>query len=342
MKRWWKLSAVFLAVAFCLQASARFLPGMGEWYAVHIYPFLVGTIGRISGLAPCSVVEIGLYLCLVLGLIWGIRHIKQPLRILSGTALLVTGLFLIYTLNCGINYYRPPFSAYLDYDTRAASVSDLKKMCYYLTEQVNELVKERDYEAMAGKTDELGVLAMSGLGEEYPQLSGFYPRPKGLLVSEILSVQQLSGIYSPFTIEANYNRDMPTYNIPLTVCHELSHLKGFMREEEANFIGYLACISSESKEFRYGGYLMGWIYAGNSLAKVDMTAYSELYRQLDPRVMEELQENERFWNQYEGKIAETATQMNDTYLKINDQENGVESYGMVTDLMLAYYISTQK
>ncbi|MFR5730890.1 MAG: DUF3810 family protein [Clostridium sp.] len=36
-----------------------------------------------------------------------------------------------------------------------------------------------------------------------------------------------------------------------------------MREDEANFIGYLACVSSENEAFRYSGYLTGWVYAGN-------------------------------------------------------------------------------
>ena len=72
---------------------------------------------------------------------------------------------------------------------------------------------------------------------------------------------------------------MPYYNIPHTICHELSHLKGFMREDEANFIGYLACIGSDSPDFRYSGYLTGWVYAGNALAKADLEAYYGLYGQ---------------------------------------------------------------
>ena len=67
------------------------------------------------------------------------------------------------------------------------------------------------------------------LGEQYPQLAGYYPKPKPVLFSRLLSIQQLSGIYSPFTVEANYNAEMTPYNIPHTACHELSHLRGFMR-----------------------------------------------------------------------------------------------------------------
>ena len=76
---------------------------------------------------------------------------------------------------------------------------------------------------------------------------------------------------------------MPYYNIPHTICHELSHLKGFMREDEANFIGYLACIGSDSPDFRYSGYLTGWVYAGNALARVDPESYYDLYTKLSLR-----------------------------------------------------------
>ncbi len=70
-------------------------------------------------------------------------------------------------------------------------------------------------------------------------------------------------------MEANYNGHMPEMDIPSTVCHELSHLKGFMREDEANFIAYLACRQSDSAAFRYSGALLAYIYSGNALYKAD-------------------------------------------------------------------------
>ncbi|MBP3927761.1 MAG: DUF3810 domain-containing protein [Clostridium sp.] len=166
-----------------------------------------------------------------------------------------------------------------------------------------------------------------------------HPRPKPLLVSWILSVQQLSGIYSPFTVEANYNQEMTAYNIPHTICHELSHLRGFMREDEANFIGFLACIGSEDAEYRYSGYLSGWIYAGNALAKVDFDAYAACLDRLREEVLLDLRENSIFWGRYESKISEAAETVNNTYLKANNQKYGVRSYGRVVDLMLSWYLS---
>ena len=92
---------------------------------------------------------------------------------------------------------------------------------------------------------------MMALGEEYAGLSGYYPKAKPVTISWILSVQQLSGIYSPFTVEGNYNRAMTAYNIPHTICHELSHLRGFMQEEEVNFIAFLACIGFGKQDFEF-------------------------------------------------------------------------------------------
>ena len=50
---------------------------------------------------------------------------------------------------------------------------------------------------------------------------------------------------------------------------------------------------------------------------------------------------DRFWDRFDGKVAEASTQLNDRYLKANNQEDGVRSYGRMVDLMLAYYRDSQ-
>ena len=183
---------------------------------------------------------------------------------------------------------------------------------------------------------------MVKLSGEYSSLSGYYPKPKPVLVSRILSIQQYSGVYSPFTVEANYNRDMVSYNIPHTICHELSHLDGFMREDEANFIGYLACLGSDDADFKYSGFLLGWIYAGNALAKEDFEEYARLYRMLSEEVREDMDANREFWAKYEGKAARAAERVNDAYLKANGQGEGVLTYGRVVDLMILDFVKNHK
>ena len=350
------LTLVFLGAALLLQLAARKVPGFGQWYAVTIYPLITGSLGRFMGIFPFSVTELGLYLLIVLFVVSLVRSWRRPLKILGRLLFGASLLFFLFTVNCGINYYRQPFSSLSGLTIQPSSSQELYDLCSWLVEQIQDSVRQLEDQAseengFSGQTSReplpsygklleygrQGQLAMERLGEEFPVLAGFYPAPKPLLLSRILSVQQLCGVYSPFTVEANYNREMPLYNIPHTICHELSHLKGFMREDEANFIGYAACIHSEDLYFRYSGYLMGWVYAGNALAQADPEGFAALRSALPQAALTDLSYNNAYWDAFQGKVAEVSTRVNDTYLKLQDQQDGIQSYGRVVDLMLAYH-----
>ena len=249
---------LLLAAGIILTALAANVGGLAQWYSRQVYPVWVNLWGRLCGIFPFSVAEILLYLLgagflLSLGrLIWrliragkcGSRQSKEqtPLsrrQILaswgSGFLLAAGVLYFLYVLNCGINYYRTSFSESSGITMETYSVEELTLVCRKLTEEVNERSGrvERDTDGVMrldaeenGKVQERAVEAMQELGTVYPELSGYYPKPKPLLNAWILSVQKLSGVYSPFTVEANYNSAMTDYNIPFTACHELSHLKG--------------------------------------------------------------------------------------------------------------------
>ncbi len=349
-RMYFAVGLLLLITAILLEAAARHFAGFADWYARKPYRMLVGSIGRLFGLFPFSVVELFLYVLIIGCVVCLIVRWREPIWIFCRVVCVLGILAILYTCNCGINYYAEAFSSYAGFGTEPHSEEELESLCEYLVEMVNE-----SNNAVAEETSEVdrmdmiyragnqaawkreSVLAMKKLGEQYEVLGGFYPGPKELRISWILSVQQLCGVYSPFTIEANFNGDMPDYNIPHTMCHELSHLKGFMREDEANFIGYLACVGSDSRAFRYSGYLTGWVYAGNQLAAADWERYAELSASLCEQAQQDLRENNAFWDQYEGKVAEVSNQVNDTYLKANGREDGVKSYGRMVDLMLAYY-----
>lgn len=316
-----------------------------NWYSTHIYPITVSLIGRITGIFPFSVAEILIYILIIWSVISLVRASrKKDMKRWVKKLLLVAGiLFLLYVLNCGINYHRISFAESADFQLESYSVQDLKETCLWLTDEVNALSGkvERDKSGqmiLNGNERTDAVTAMEKTGEYYPELAGFYPRPKAVLNHKILSAQKLTGIYSPFTIEANYNSGMTDYNVPFTQCHELSHLRGFMQEEEANFIAFLACRISENNEFQYSGNLLAWIKCMNLLYKMDYEAWEEIRPLLAAEVEKDLQANNEFWRKYDGKVAEVSNQINDTYLKANGQKDGVESYNRMVDLVVSYYL----
>ena len=178
---------------------------------------------------------------------------------------------------------------------------------------------------------------MKKLGGKYDSLDSYYAGIKPVMLSELMCYGHISGIFTFYSMEANYNTMNNAEEIGHTVCHELSHMTGFMREDEANFIGWLAAVKADKAYMNYSGWLVGFIYAGNALAKYDMETYTQLHAKLDRRVRDDLAYGTAYWKQYEGPVAEIHEQVNDAYLKINHQSDGVESYGRMVELMLAYY-----
>ena len=359
-----------LFISVILMLVSLKVNGFAQWYATHIYPLLVSVIGRISGFFSFSLCEIFIYILLI----WLIYTLVQAIRKksslskknkedvslpylnmetedskksyliswVSGVLLGAVFLIFLYVICCGINYRRTSFSEESGIIPIEYSAEELKEICVQLTGELNELSdqvlrNEEGIMVLSVDEGEQAISAMRSLGEEYESLSGYYPRPKKLIVSELLSYQGLSGIYLPFTVEANYNGDMIPYNMPFTACHELSHLRGFMQEDEANFIAFLACIRDENIDFQYSGYMLGWTYCMNALYRMDDESWQEVRGLLDKTIEKDLLANNEFWDHYEGVVSEVSNQMNDLYLKANGESEGVQSYSRIVELIAAYY-----
>jgi hypothetical protein len=180
--------------------------------------------------------------------------------------------------------------------------------------------------------------AMQLLAEDYPVLGGNYGSPKPILLSKLMSQTEITGIFFPFTMEANVNVDVPDYSIPVTMLHELAHLRGFMREDEANFVAYLAGMKSEHVDLNYSSTMLALIIAGNALYDQSPELYFEVRSEYSEGLVKDIRANSEYWQQYEDTAVSTiSNKINDTYLKANAQTDGVKSYGRMLDLLLAQY-----
>ena len=228
------IPGVLLAFSAALLMLARRAEGFADWYSENIYDIAVGTIGRAAGAFPFSVSEVLLYVVIAAAAVFAVRVVLRK----AGKAefamflCLACGLFFLYSANCGVNYYRTSFAQSIGLQAGDYTVDELEKVCAVLTEELNSLADDvsRDESGAMIITCDVEKTAredMMRLAGDYSPLEGYYPKPKGLIFPWILSVQKVTGIYSPFTVEANYNSGMTAYNIPFTACHELSHLRGF-------------------------------------------------------------------------------------------------------------------
>ena len=195
---------------------------------------------------------------------------------------------------------------------------------------------------MKTNSDYKGIIKRASLGYEnityiFPSISGNYGNAKYILSSNLMCYTGITGIYFPFTGEANVNVGVPDLYIPSTTLHEMAHQRGYASEDEANFIAYLASINHPHIDFKYSGYILALNHTANAIYKADYEVYAELSKNISEGVLNDLRNNSEFWDKYEGKIDEISNDINNTYLKANGVSEGVKSYGKMVDLLLTYY-----
>jgi len=91
-----------------------------------------------------------------------------------------------------------------------------------------------------------------------------------------MSIFGLGGAFLAYTGEANVNTAMPEIQQPFVAAHEIAHQMGFAREDEANFIAYLACRVHPDIDFRYSGALAAFNIAAYALKRTDPEAWEDL------------------------------------------------------------------
>ena len=154
----------------------------------------------------------------------------------------------------------------------------------------------------------------------------------------------MMGYYFPFSMEANYNTSMYIVNVPATLCHELAHLKGFIYEDDANFIGFLACINSDDPFYRYSGYLSVLNYVEKEYKKASgKQEFGSVSLAKSVRADDIFLTSEAWERVEENAVVETAVvkaasnQFTETTLVINGVSDGMKSYSRVVQLLLEYY-----
>lgn len=352
-----------------------------DWYIDHIFPVWLNTYARLTSALSISVGEIMLILAVgitAFGIGFFIYNLIRRGKYTTGLlkygrtyAWIVLVVGYVMTLNCFILYHATGFAqkymvketgtmvvdmsdtAIVEVDTKGKSAYTKKNLATlrdYLVEQCNTLADQidRDEQGTAVYSGDLiaeSVHAMETMGQQYDRLSGYYVTPKYLKCSEFFSQQYIMGYYFPFSMEANINSVMYITNVAPTVCHELAHTKGFIFENDANMIGYLACIQSDDTFLEYCGYLSVLNYVNNDFYKsVNKSTYKKHVRISDRVADDNVFLTREDWQAVEktavvktSTVKKVSNNFLNTNLKLNGVDEGIQQYNEVVNLLLDYY-----
>lgn len=345
------VSLAWLAAYFLLRGNKAVMNALCRTLVRPWHAFA----GKLFSAAPFSVTE-WVILCLVtLGIVLLILLVVRLIRrrwskayrtgmtVLSVSA----ALFALFCLWWGVLYYSDSFTEQSGLERRDISVQELETVTKYFAAQANALgeyvergedgVFTADKDAIFRRSADI----YDGAEQIFPCLAAPAVRAKPVVLSRLLSYIHYTGFFFPYTAEANLNTDSPACLLPSTIAHELAHLRGVAREDEANFCAVVACMESGDDEYRYSGALLAYIYLGNALYSADYDAWHEVYSSLSEAVRADLTANNAYWKQFETTAADVSEKVYESFLQTYGDDRGMQSYGACVDLLTVYYLNAE-
>ena len=364
------LPAILTILFYALRSNT----GVMDRIAMRVASPIRGALGLFSSVYPFSLMEI----LIAVSVIWLIYYIVRTIIVTTrrrgklkilGKRLLVVAVAALYVwgLFCwlwNIGYHASGFAEKNGFAGGGVSAEDLAAVTRLFASRANELAplvqrdEEGSYIEDRREIFDISPLIYQHVFNEYPNLEGRLFRPKSMIFSWLMSRTGYTGIYFALTGESNINTRAPLFLMPATIAHELAHQRGVFAEDEANFVGILACVTSNYTVYEYAGYMSGLMYLRNALITADFQAWLDISDSLCDEINRDLQEHSEYWQSQKtvetgvdfldtvltavtGTVSDAVNTAYDGFLRSQSQELGLQSYGACVDLLVEYFSPAQ-
>ncbi|MBQ9735731.1 MAG: DUF3810 domain-containing protein [Clostridia bacterium] len=339
-----------LSLAVHLTASAS--PGFAEWIGKGISPFLRSLLAHLSAIIPFSIGEalIALLPLWIFVLILVARAVSRDrlraARLFSAILSVPLAVYTVFVFSFGVLYYAPALPERLDLPQKQITAEELYDVASFLATRAEEEAEAADVRVLSGGSQMTGsyrqmngalLSSYARLSEKYDFIHHFPIATKPVFFSDAMAYTHIVGVYTFFTGEANVCTALSDFSTVYTAAHEMAHARGIAREDEANFIAFLACTEADDPYIRYAGYMNLLQYVGNALYATDEEAYRTLWKSVySERIKSELISYNEVMERYAGSFAsDVADRVNNAYLEGMGTQGSV-SYDLVVTLAVCY------
>jgi len=364
---------IFPVVLTALFYALRPFTGVMDWVSLHIAAPVRTFLGIVTSIFPFSVMEV---LFTVAG-IWLIYYIVKTIKLtirergariktLSKRLIFIAVLaFYVWGSFCWLwnsGYFARSFAERNNIVPQGANAAELIELTQMFARRANELapLMTRDEDDRFNE-DRREMFAVSteifdGIAAEFPELGGRVFRPKPMyMYSWLMSRTGYTGIYFALTGESNININAPGVSIPATIAHEIAHQLGVFTEDEANFVAIIACIRSGNIVYEYSGLFLGLSHLLTALRDADYQAWLDVWDSFVPELRQDFRDAREFWdsqrtvdtgigvldtilNALNETVYDAVNTVYDGFLRVHNQELGLQSYGACVDLLIAYFL----
>lgn len=240
-----------------------------------------------------------------------------------------------------MNYDRKGIAFQLQLTLQAYDTTDLLTIENILLEKVNStktiLSKNHENYPSTAQLISRAKTCYAEAERTFPFLKYQQTSVKSSIYGTLGDYLGFTGYYNPFTGEAQINTTVPRMLHPYIATHEIAHQLGYAKENEANFVGYLAAANSRDTLFQYSTYLDLFLYTNREIYYFDSVSSGKVMQKLNPLVKEDLEELRRFDLAHQNFLEPFISWMYGNYLKLNNQPKGLHSYNAVVGMLIAYY-----
>ncbi|GAA4274530.1 DUF3810 domain-containing protein [Aquimarina gracilis] len=340
---------ILLPVQILLIKIISLFPEFVEhFYSNGIFIFTSKVLRHVFGWIPFSFGDI-LYAILIIGVL---RFLfKKVFRkgvawkeVLLDIGATLSVIYACFHMLWGMNYYRLPLHEILKIDDEYTQ-EELIQVSEALIDKANALhLQLESNDSLSVKIPYSKKEIFEKTVPAYEKLNGLFPElhyhPKSIkksLLSLPLTYMGFSGYLNPITNEAQVNGLILNYKAPTTSCHEEAHQLGFAKENEANFIAALTTMKYDDLYFNYSGATFALRFCLNDLYTRNEQKALCLLEELRPGIRKNYREVNEFWESYENPLEPIFKGTYDSYLKVNNQPDGMETYSYVVALLVNYY-----
>jgi Protein of unknown function (DUF3810) len=350
MKSW---SWVLLIVLTILIKWVSWYPGWVERnYSHGVYPVISKIQRFLFGWIPFSIGDIFYAFLIAVVLIKTFQLVKLIWKCRINRQYFIKGLqqiiffflfvYVFFNLLWGLNYNRVGIARQLDLAVKPYTLADLDTLTNIIQTRLNDygaLVTEvqRDSFDQKRRLFNASCEAYKAVSEKYSFLE-YSPRSiKPSLFSYAGNYLGFQGYYNPFSGEGQVNTTVPRFLVPYVTTHEMAHQLGYAKENEANFVGYLACRFYTSPVFKYSVYFDMYRYSIGEVYSRDTLLAKGFQQKLNPQVIKDIRELRDFFRKYKNPIEPVVMWFYGNFLKANNQPAGKQSYNEVVAWLVAYY-----
>jgi hypothetical protein len=350
MKSW---SWVLLILLTIIIKWVSWYPGwVEEYYTYGFYPLITKVQRFLVGWLPFSVGDLFYAFLLMVIMVRSFRFFKLLFQKKLTRTYFVAAMqqaiffflfvYVFFNLLWGLNYNRKGISYQLGLEVKKYSLADLDTLTSALQNRLDKyaaLVTEAQRDSFAKKRDLFGEakVVYQNAAKKYPFLAYHPGSMKPSLFSYAGNYLGFQGYYNPFSGEAQVNTTIPRFVEPFVTAHEIAHQLGYGKENEANFVAFLACKEVESPAYKYSLYFDMYNYASNEVYKRDSLLAKAHHKNLHPQVIKDIDELRTFYRSYKNPVEPIITWSYGHFLKANNQPGGKLTYNEVVAWLVAYY-----